>query len=305
MSRRPRLRTYHELRGGDSSLPDQIDEQQRRVDAGLADVRRVVAVTSGKGGVGKSLVAAVLATRLARDGLRVGLLDADLNGPSAPRLLGAAATTPLRLSEEGVHPALGAEGVGVISMGLLLETDAPLRWREPDGASFVWRGAQERAALREFLADVRWGALDLLVVDLPPGTQRTAELHGLVPRLAGALAVTIPSGASRDAVVRTMELCADRGIRLLGVVENLSGYRCAGCGAVGGLHPGDAGAAIAERFGVPLLGRLPFDPELAELAELGRLDALEPEGPTAGEWTALARKVWDAVDAADGQEETT
>lgn len=299
MSRPPRpgIRTYHELEGGDSSLSDQIAAQQRRVEAGLAGVRRIVAVTSGKGGVGKSLVAAVLASRLARDGLRVGLLDADFNGPSAPRLLGAAHSAPLRISEAGVHPASAAGGVGVISMGLLLETDAPLRWREPGEASFVWRGAQERAALREFLADVRWEERDLLVVDLPPGTQRIVELHELVPRLDGALAVTIPSRASGDAVVRAMQLCADRGIRLLGVVENLAGHRCAECGATTTLHPGDAGETLARRFGVPLLARMPFDAELARLAERGRLDALDPDGPAGREWGELARRVREAADA--------
>ncbi len=127
-----------------------------------------------------------------------------------------------------------------MSMALLIEPDAALTWRDPADAGFVWRGTQEHAALREFLADVAWGDLDVLIVDLPPGTQRLADLHGLVPNLAGALAVTIPSAASRDAVARALDLARARELPVLGLVENMAGVRCTKCGAVSPLYTGEA-----------------------------------------------------------------
>jgi ATP-binding protein involved in chromosome partitioning len=223
-------------------------------------VRRVVAIASGKGGVGKSHVTAAVARQAARllPGA-VGVLDADLHGPTIPRLLGAHG--PLRIDGTGaVEPAPGDDGVRVVSTALLLDADAPLAWRAPDAESFVWRGALETGALRELLGDVAWGALDLLLVDLPPGVDRLRDLAALVPSLAGVVAVTIPSEESRAAVARSLRAAADARIRLLGVVENMSGRICAACGASGALFEGDAGASLAESFGIPLLGRVPFDP---------------------------------------------
>jgi ATP-binding protein involved in chromosome partitioning len=253
------FRTYHEVTGDDrSALGAQVAAQRRRVRERLAGVRRVVAVASGKGGVGKSHVTASLAgcaVRLLAGG--VGVLDADLQGPTIPRLLGARG--PLHVDADGVvQPALGRGDVRVVSTALLLEGDAPLAWRAPDEESFVWRGALETGALRELLGDVAWGRLDLLLVDLPPGVDRLRDLAALVPALAGAVAVTIPSEESRAAVARSMHAAADAGIPLLGVVENMSGHVCGACGAARTLFEGDAGAALAAAFGVPLLGRIPF-----------------------------------------------
>jgi ATP-binding protein involved in chromosome partitioning len=159
-----------------------------------------------------------------------------------------------------VHPALGAEGIRVFSMGLLLREGQPLQWNEPDGERFVWRGVLETGALREFLADVVWGDLDLLLVDLPPGPDRLEDLAELVPDLAGAVVVTLPSDESFHSVERSMKSARDRGIRLLGVVENMSGYTCADCGRTGPLFPGNAGTDLARKFEVPLLGQVPFMP---------------------------------------------
>src|SRR5947199_4434729 len=175
------IRTYHELTEPDrSGLGEQIATQRRRLAARLAAVGRVVVVMSGKGGVGKSFVTAHLARALARAGRAVGVLDADLNGPTAPQLL----RLPVAgcTSHDGViEPAVSPEGVRCFSMALLLEDGRPLAFRGPEAESFVWRGTLEAAALREFLADVAWGRLDVLLVDLPPGMQR---FGGLADRLA-------------------------------------------------------------------------------------------------------------------------
>lgn len=252
------FRTYFEVPDEDrSGLAAQIGEQRRRVARRLADVQRVVLVMSGKGGVGKSYVTAALARSLAaRVPHGVGVLDADLRSPTVARLLQAAG--PLSVVDDGVRPAVGADGVKVMSTEFLLAEGKPLEWRGPSQERFVWRGSLEVGTLREFLSDVLWGELDVLFIDLPPGADGAVELGGLIPNLAGALAVTIPSEEARASVSRTMRAARDGGIRLLGVVENMSGYRCRGCAAVQPLFPGNAGALLAEAFSVELLGRVPF-----------------------------------------------
>jgi ATP-binding protein involved in chromosome partitioning len=252
------FRTYRQVGGPDGSgIAEQVGAQRARVRRQLQAVRRIVAVMSGKGGVGKSFVTAALARSGAgRWPGRVGVLDADLRSPTVARLLGAAG--PLRVGDAGVHPATGAAGVRVISTEFLLESGRPLAWREPDAEQFVWRGALETAVLREFLADVLWGDLELLLVDLPPGADGVADLRELVPQLTGVLAVTIPTDEARQSVARAMHAAGAAGIRLLGVIENMAGYRCSDCGHTGPLFPGSAGAGLAAEFGIPLLARIPF-----------------------------------------------
>jgi ATP-binding protein involved in chromosome partitioning len=252
------FRTYHEVRGDDRSrLGEQVAAQRRRVSDRMRSIVHVIAVVSGKGGVGKSYVTAALALASSRQSKGVvGVLDADLASPTIARLLEA--NSPLRVDDEGVHPAVGREGVKLCSMDLLLDEGQPLTWKEPRGERFVWRGVLETGALREFLADVAWGTLDLLFVDMPPGTDRLGDLAELVPNLSGALVVTIPSEESRRSVERAMRGAKGAGIPILGVVENMSGYACSACGTTGPLFDGDAGTALATEFGVPLIGRVPF-----------------------------------------------
>ncbi|HLB38502.1 MAG TPA: P-loop NTPase [Gemmatimonadales bacterium] len=255
------FRTYFDVPDADrSGLGSQIAEQRRRVAERLAKVRRVVLVMSGKGGVGKSFLTAALARAMAgqtRSG--VGVLDADLRSPTVARLLGASG--PLSVLDDGVRPAVGVDGIKVMSTEFLLAEGRPLEWRGPAEERFVWRGSLEVGTLREFLSDVLWGEVDVLFIDLPPGADGAVELGGLIPNLTGAVAVTIPSEESRRSVSRTLRAAREAGIRLLGVIENLSGYRCEGCAATQPLFPGNAGAQLAEEFKVALLGRVPFSPE--------------------------------------------
>jgi ATP-binding protein involved in chromosome partitioning len=259
------FRTYRDVVGADGSdVAGQVAGQRARVDRRLAAVRRVVAVLSGKGGVGKSYVTAALA-RLAAQRWpgRVGVLDADLRSPTVAAMLGA--TGPLRVTPSGVVPATARHGVRAISTDLLLADGRPLAWREPAGDAFAWRGALEAGVLREFLGDVAWGDLEVLLVDLPPGADGVVDLAALAPGLA-ALAVTIPSEEARRSVARALRAATDAGIRLMGVIENMAGYRCGDCAREGPLFPGDAGAALAAEFRVPLLASLPFVPA-AEAAD--------------------------------------
>jgi ATP-binding protein involved in chromosome partitioning len=259
------MRTYHQLTDPDrSGLAEQIGAQRRRVAERLAGVRWIVAVMSGKGGVGKSYVTAHLARAFARAGRPVGVLDADLNGPTIPGLL----QTPhaaRRTTEQGVEPAVGADGVRCISMGLLLEDGAPLAFKGPAAESFVWRGAMEASALRELLGDVAWGELDFLLLDLPPGIQRYLELCDILGNPPPVLSVTIPTPESRDAVRRAIRAAVDHGSQLLGIVENM----------VGGELKGTAGDDLAVEFATPVVARIPWH-------------------PTADTWNQLAAGISDA-----------
>jgi ATP-binding protein involved in chromosome partitioning len=276
------FRTYHEVAGADrSGVLAQVQAQRERVAARLAAVRHVVLVASGKGGVGKSYITAGLAVALAREGWSVGVVDADLRSPTVAGLL--AARGPLEVSAHGVSPARGAGGVAVVSSDFLLEDGQPLVWREPGTERHLWRGALEAGALREFFSDVRWGTLDLLLVDLPPGADGVTDLAGVVPRFSGAMAVTIPTDEARRSVTRAMESIRGAGIPLLGVIENMSGYRCSACATPGPLFPGDAGGSLAGAFGVPLLARLPFDP------------TARPADPPSDVWGPLASRVREAL----------
>jgi ATP-binding protein involved in chromosome partitioning len=244
------MRTYHDLTDADrSGLPEQIGAQRRRVAERLAGVGRVIAVMSGKGGVGKSYVTAHLARALARAGRAVGVLDADLNGPTIPRLL-EIPRGPLTTHSAHIEPLTGLDGVRCISMAMLLEDGAPLAFKGPSAESFVWRGAMEASALRELLGDVAWGALDVLLLDLPPGMQRYVELCDILGAPPAVLTVTIPTAESGDAVRRAMRAAVERGSQLLGIVENMTGQG----------FEGTAGDDLAREFTVPVLARIPWHP---------------------------------------------
>src|SRR5712671_4518390 len=248
------MRTYYQLTEPDrSGLVDQIGAQRKRVAERLAGVARIVAVMSGKGGVGKSYVTAHLARGVARAGRSVGVLDADLNGPTIPGLLKVPQAPPDQPT------AIGLDGVKCISMGQFLEAGAPLAFTGPSAESFVWRGAMEAAALREFLSDVEWGDLDVLMLDLPPGMQRYIELCDILGKAPAVLTVTIPTPESRDAVRRAMRAAVDHGSELLGIVENM----------VGRDFEGTAADDLAREFATPVLARIPWHPTPDTWAELG------------------------------------
>jgi ATP-binding protein involved in chromosome partitioning len=268
------FRTYFDVDGPDTSrLGEQVAEQRAAVAVRLSRVDHVVAVLSGKGGVGKSYVTAALTVALARRSLDVGVVDADLQSPTIARLLDARTAGSLMVHDDGVSPAIGRDGVRVISTDLLLEEGRALRWTSDAGEEHVWRGATETGMLREFLADVRWGELDVLLVDMPPDAARLADVATLVPRVS-AIAVTIPTAESERSVARALDAAREAGVSVLGIVENMSGYACGTCGAVGPLFEGDAGARLAAAQAIPLLARLPF-------ARAGLDDAATALGPVA------------------------
>lgn len=231
---------------------------------GLGAVKHVLLVLSGKGGVGKSTVSAQLARSFARDGRRVGLLDVDLCGPSIPKILGLEGR-PMRTASAGWVP-VHAGGFPVASIGFLTDDgDAPV----------IWRGPKKNAVIRSLLEDVLWGALDVLVVDTPPGTSdehiSTVELllRGEQRRSACAVLVTTPQHVAVLDVRKELSFCRRVGLPVLGVLENMSGFACAHCGAVTNVFSSEGGRILAEQAGVPFLGKLPIDPALCAAEERG------------------------------------
>jgi ATP-binding protein involved in chromosome partitioning len=254
------MKRYRDIAGdGGSNVAGQVGAQLSRLRRRLEPIRFVIAVVSGKGGVGKSTITGGLACALALDGWRVAVLDADLNGPSMAKVLGARGAR-LQVSAGEVEPPAGVLGVRVMSMDLLLDGDAtPLVWDAPTQAeAHTWRGTMEANALREFLADTAWGALDALILDLPPGTDRLATVVSLVPGLAGTIVVTIPSDLSQLIVKKSITVARASGVPALGLVENMAG-----------LFPGPDAESLAREAGIPFLGAVPFDRELALAADRG------------------------------------
>jgi ATP-binding protein involved in chromosome partitioning len=167
---------------------------------------------------------------------------------------------------------------------LLAADDTPVVWTAPTQTdAHTWRGTMEANALREFLADTAWDALDLLLLDLPPGADRLPTVADLLPGLTGAVVVTIPSEVSHLVVTRSIALAREVGVPLLGLVENMAGYACPGCGAVGTLFTGPGGERTAAALGIPFLGAVPFDPRLAAAADRGRPFVLEHPGSPTGQ----------------------
>jgi ATP-binding protein involved in chromosome partitioning len=233
-----------------------------------ADQPVVFAVASGKGGVGKSTVTANLAVALARTGAKVGILDADVWGPSIPLLFGAR-RAPIVLG--GAMMPVEAHGVRLMSTGFFVEGTEPL----------VWRGPMLHKAIQQFLDDVHWGDPDVLLVDLPPGTGDVSlSLLELLPD-ARVIVVTTPQTAARQVAERAGRMAADLGIAVTGVVENMSGFTC-DCGRHAPLFGTGGGDSLAGALGVPLLGRIPLDARLRESADAGvPVMASDPGCPSA------------------------
>ncbi|HSM36278.1 MAG TPA: P-loop NTPase [Longimicrobiales bacterium] len=292
-----KIRTYADVRHDTGSgILEQVVAQGGRLAERLAGVERLVVVASGKGGVGKSLVAANLSAALAMRGLAVGAADADLNGPSLGRMLGVAGSR-LAVTESGVVPAEGAQGVRVMSMDLLLASDeAPLRWREPEMGAFAWQSTLEAGALREFLADTEWGALDALVVDLPPGTDKLQRMLQLVPRPDALVLVTTPTEVARFVVGKSIALAREANVPRVGLVANMAGHLCEHCGRPTSLFDPEPAVRMAADAGVPLWATVPFDPAAGAETDGGRpIVGADPTSPAARSFEELADRVLQAT----------
>lgn len=241
---------------GRSAPSDELLQQR------LQHIRRRLLVLSGKGGVGKSTVAANLAVALSLAGRRVGLLDVDIHGPSIPKLLNLEGEG-LRARGDLIEPVTFGDALKVVSIGFLLENDRQ---------AVIWRGPLKMKLIGQFLREVDWGELDYLVVDSPPGTgDEPLSIVQLVGRLDGAVVVTTPQELALADVRRCITFCRELKVPVLGVVENMSGLTCPHCGRhIEVFGPDGGGGRMAEEMGVPLLGRIPLDPRVVEAGDQGK-----------------------------------
>jgi ATP-binding protein involved in chromosome partitioning len=252
---------------------------------------RVLAISSGKGGVGKSSVTVNLASALAAEGRAVGVLDADIGGFSVPRMLGVEGRLAGDQSEKKIVPLTKGVGTGrleVVSMGLLAERE---------DAALMWRGLMQNRALQHFLEDVRWGDLDDLLIDMPPGTGDVGMgLARMLPR-AEVVIVTTPARAAQQVAARAADMARKTYLRVAGVVENMSSFTCEH-GTTYALFGEGGGAALAEEVGAPLLASIPLEPSVAAGGDAGTPVALG-DGPAAEAFRALARRLVDEAPQAD------
>ena len=261
-----------------AALLEDLDLVQERIRAKLAGVERVLAVMSGKGGVGKSALAVHLALGFARHA-PTGLLDADLQSPSTTRMLGLRGQ-PLRVRGDSLLPVRGPAGLLVQGMDFFLQGSQPLAWEETAQEGAALRSLLEDAALADLLGRTEWGELGSLVIDLPPGCDRLPALARLVPERLQALVVTLPTEVSLLAVERSVRRAVDARIPLLGLVENMGSVVCPHCGVESKLFQEASVVSKASEMGVELIARIPFDPLFAAAADAGSPLPSNGEEPT-------------------------
>jgi ATP-binding protein involved in chromosome partitioning len=301
------VKGYHDIAGdGGSRILEQVAEQRTRITDGLAGVRHLVAVGSGKGGVGKSTLTLHLAGALRARGLRIAILDADFNGPSQARMAGVQQAvfvpppSPAGFGAASGRPRVAlprtASGIGVFSTGSLIPESEALEFESvAQGESHTWRATREFALLGEVLGSFDWGELDLLMFDLPPGAERTVQYADYLGPRTSFLLVTIPSEVARGVVARSVAALEKGPNRLLGYVENMSGYYCRDCNAIKPLFASSESSQAAE-LEIPCLGTVPFDPELARHCDQGIPLAAPRETPVGVALAQIAQRLLDVLD---------
>jgi len=262
----------------------------QRTKAGVPGIEAIVAVASGKGGVGKSTTAVNLALGLKANGLRVGILDADVYGPSMPRLLGITGR-PQQIENRIIVP-MENYGIKVMSMGFLVD----------EGTAMIWRGPMVQSALMQMLREVAWGDLDVLIVDMPPGTGDAQLTMAQQVPLSGAVIVSTPQDLALIDARKGLNMFNKVEVPVLGIVENMSYFIAPDTGNRYDIFGHGGARAEAEKIGVPFLGEVPLTISIRETSDAGKpVVATEPEGPQARVYRDIAAKVWEQVKARSGR----
>jgi ATP-binding protein involved in chromosome partitioning len=238
---------------------EKASQEQMKLRDAMGKIKHKIAIISGKGGVGKSTVTVNLAAAFALMGKSVGVLDADIHGPSVPRLLGLEGQQ-VKVSPSGVFPVDGPLGMKVMSIDFFLPEQAPT----------IWRGPLKMRAIRQFLADVDWGELDFLFIDLPPGTgDEPLSIAQLLPDIDGVVIVTMPSELSSSIVKKAITFAERLNMPIIGVVENMSGFICPHCGEKTEIFQSGGGKKMAQEMNVAFLGSIPIDPNVGVDSDKG------------------------------------
>ena len=259
--------------------------------AGVPGIKSIIAVASGKGGVGKSTTSVNLALALQANGLKVGVMDADIYGPSMPRLLGISGR-PQQVSGRIIKPMEGF-GLKVMSMGFLVDEETPM----------IWRGPMVISALTQMLREVEWGDLDVLVVDMPPGTGDAQLTMAQQVPLAGAVIVSTPQDLALIDARKGLNMFRRVDVPLLGIIENMSYFICPNCGEQHDIFGNGGAMQEAERIGVPFLGAVPLHMEIRKNSDAGTPVVVSaPEGPHAKVYRDIAAKVRERLEAESGMQ---
>lgn len=265
----------------------QFSDQEQKLRTRMSKIRHKIAVISGKGGVGKSTVTVNLAVALAMHGHadNIGVLDADIHGPSVPRMLGLTGHK-LQVGPPGAFPASGMLGIKVVSMDFLLPDE---------NAPVIWRGPLKMTAIRQFLSEIAWGDLDILLIDLPPGTgDEPLSIAQLLPEMDGVVIVTIPSKVSQGVVKKSITFARQVGMPLIGIIENMSGFICPHCGKKSDIFESGGGQKIAEELNIAFLGSIPIDQEICEDADRGEPFIVEhPNSAASKSFMEIVKKIED------------
>ena len=278
------MKTYEDLAGdGGSNIIEQVEALGKKLRSRLDRIKYKVALMSGKGGVGKSSLTANVAACLVNKGYSVGILDADLNGPSICHLLGLKNSHKLIIDERGVQPGIGTHGIKLMSMDMLLSSsDSPVMWTEEADATAVWVSTMESTALRELVADTDWGDLDFLLIDMPPGSDRIDNIRSLIPELAGVVEITIPSLLSQHIVSKSISKNNKMKVPIIGLIENMAGYTCPHCEKEGPLFEGENVESLAKQKNISYLGKIPFDTRIGRKTDSGSLYYMDNKDSVTG-----------------------
>jgi ATP-binding protein involved in chromosome partitioning len=277
-----------ETRTPESTTVEERDPETAYLKQRMSRVKHKIAVISGKGGVGKSLVTANLAVALTAEEKRVGVLDADIHGPCIPKMLGLKGKH-MDAGPAGIMPVVSPSGIRCASMAFLLPSD---------DSPVIWRGPLKMGAIKQLLAEVAWGELDYLLIDLPPGTgDEPLSVLQLLPEMDGVIIVTIPSEVSGDVVRKAVTFARQLNVPILGIIENMAGMLCPHCGKEISVFDGNAGRKVSETMGVHFLGSIPIDPRVASDSDEGTpFIAEHKDSPAANAFQGIVEKIVKVVE---------